>query len=119
MSDIGKIFARLTRLSVPGMYRLDFTEHTNEYDSDDEGDDWQWSHSIEFEYDYRTFANLDEIPYGTSERYTGCVFWRDQSTTIAKMVTDTMRVRKARGENIDWPVHKLSNAADTVWYKMR
>ena len=115
---IGAVLARLQKLSYP-MYCLDFTEHLNEYDSDDEGNEFQWSHPIRFEFRNGCFLNREDIPYNTNERYTAKVFWEDQSTSIDKMVEDTMRVRRARGEVMPrWSVGKMCNAADQVWYKM-
>lgn len=114
---IGSVYARLTELDYP-YYKIDFTTHINLDDSDDEGDDWQWSHAIKFAYLDRQFLNTGEIPYNTVERYTSKTFWKDQSLSIQKMVADTFRVRKARGENTPlWGMAKVLQAAEDIWWK--
>lgn len=115
--SIGSVYARLTDLTYPN-YRIDFTTHMNADDSDDEENDWQWSHAIKFAHVSRKFLNTDEIPYDTVERYTCKTFWKEQSTTIQQMVADTFRVRKARGDPIPpWPMSKVLAAAENIWWK--
>ncbi len=118
---IGSILGRLLRIG-DREYQLDFTCHENEYDSDDEENSMQWSHSIRFLYSSHNgteqFLNLNEISYDTRERYTARIFWKNESTTIIKMIEDTMAVRKAKGEKIPvWSISKLCNAGYSVWWK--
>ena len=122
MSKIGTVLARLTRLGTY-LYRVDFTAHENDYDSDDEGDEWQWSHPIVFTHTKtrtgdETFANDSEIPYDTCERYTARTFWLRDSTTITKLIYDTMAIRRARGEMMpSWSLSVMAKAADAAWFK--
>lgn len=116
---VGLIRARISELDYP-YYRVDFTRHNNEWDSDDEEDDWQWSYSIRFFYERRgedlIFLNTDEIEYDMRERYTAKVFRSDYSTSIVQMVRDTITVRAARGERIPpWPLSTLGLAAEAAW----
>ena len=116
---IGSILARLKRMNTTE-YQIDFTCHENEYDSDDEENSWQWSHPIYFSYVNKMFLNTGDIPYDTREHYTARIFWKNESTTITKMIEDTMMVRKARGEPIPkWSMSKLCNAGDSVWWKYK
>ncbi len=116
---IGDILARLKL--VDQTYQIDFSLHENGYDSDDEGHEWQWKCPIFFIKTGPLFLNEAEIPYDTVERYTSKIFWKDRSTSIHRMISDTMTIRKARGECMpDWvseKVSKLCEAGDNVWYK--
>jgi hypothetical protein len=113
---IGAILARLTPIEK-GIYRIDFSMHENDYDSDDEGDEWQWRYPIRFTHEGGLFLNT-EIQYDTRERHTATIFWKDSSTSIIKMITDTLKVWKASGESVpDWPISKMCNAGDAVWFK--
>ena len=116
---VGSIYARVTRLDGT-YYRVDFTRNENLYDSDDEGDDWQWSYPIRFSVDLlrgqHVFLNTDEIPYDTRERYTARCFWRTDSTSIPRLVCDTWAVRRARGESLPtWSLSAICKAADVAW----
>lgn len=116
---LGTISARLTELAYPE-YRIDFTSYVNLYDSDDEGNDCQWSCPIRFTYLNQTFLNKDEVEYDTRERHTCKVFWAKESTTISKMVATTLMVRKARGESLPaWPLSVMCRAADDAWDKFK
>lgn len=120
---IGSIIGRITELAYP-YYRVDFTRHNNAWDSDDEDDLWQWSHAIRFSYEHgpngMIFLNRDEISYNTAERYTGRKFWSDDSTSIVRMIQDTMMLRKARGDPLPpWSLSSVYRAGDNAWDKYR
>jgi hypothetical protein len=114
---IGAVLARLSPFGKSS-YQIDFSRHENYDDSDDEGHDWQWCCTIRFEYTNNLFLNTEEIPYDTVERYTSKTFWKDRSTTIIRLISDTLAIRKARGEPLpDWSFSKMCEAGDNVWFK--
>lgn len=120
---VGTIRARITPMDYP-YYCVDFTRHNNADDSDDEADDWQWSHSIRFSYEVekgkRVFKNEAEIPYDTRERYTNRVFWLSESSTIMRMIRDTFSVRQARGDPTpSWSIQQSCAAAEAAWDRSR
>jgi hypothetical protein len=121
---IGAILARLTPIGYQSSYQIDFSRHENYEDSDDEGNEWQWNYPIRFTYTNLNgnplFLNTDEIPYNTVERYTCATFWKSNSTTIIRLISDTFKIRKARGEPIpDWSISQMCTAGDSVWYKFQ
>lgn len=121
--SLGSIVGRITEFEYP-YYRVDFTRHNNDWDSDDEQDEWQWSHSVRFSYqrvsNEMLFQNTDEIPYNTLERYTGRTFWATDSTSIIRLLRDTFAIRKARGEALPpWPLSAVTAAADLAWDNYR
>lgn len=121
---IGAILARLKPIGYQSSYQIDFSRHENYDDSDDEGDEWQWSHPIRFVYTNINgnplFLNTDEIPYDIVERYTSSTFWKVRSTSITRLISDTIKIRKARGESLpEWSISKMCDAADSVWYKYK
>lgn len=118
---VGSISARITELAYP-YYRVDFTRHNNVWDSDDEDNESQWSYPIRFSYtrgsEGMVFLNTDEIPYNTAERYTGRVFWENNSTSIVRMIQDTFVVRKARGyPDASWSLISIYVSAERAWEK--
>lgn len=119
---IGAILARLTPIGYQSSYQIDFSRHESYEDSDDEGNDCQWNYPIRFTYTSINgnplFLNTDEIPYDMVERYTCSTFWKSNSTTIIRVISDTLKLRKARGESTpDWSISQMCTAGDYVWYK--
>lgn len=112
------LFARITPLSFPE-YRVDFSLHHHDGDSDHEDHEWQWTYPIRFRYMDGLFLSC-EVEYDIRERYSCRVFSSQASTTIIEMLRNTLTVRRARGERMPpFSIERMCVAADDRWFRFQ